>query len=293
MTAGAQVRRRLEARAARGYVAGPQLADALDLARRLRDGGVACTIGYWDGPGAPATLATSALRRTLGALADPAAGLDAVVAVKAPPLAGDHAVLAIAEGDRAPLLVDAPAPGWADDALALALALAARGCDAGIALPGRWARSAADAEVAIEHGLAVRLVKGEWADPDGRGPGHPAGFVALADQLAGRARQVGVASHDPAVVAAVLPRLVDAGTPCELELLLGLPVQPVCALAWELGVPIRAYIPWGTSAWVPYDATAARHSPELARRLLGDAAVGRRRWQRTLALTGEGAGPPD
>jgi proline dehydrogenase len=295
VSAVAAVGRRLESRAASGYVSGPELDDALAIARRLHAAGTPCTIGYWDGPGAPASLAAHALVRTLRALEQPAdrqAGggtrLDAVIALKVPAVSGVDGEVAVgmATGVRHRLLVDAPAPISADDALALALALARRGCDAGIALPGRWTRAVVDAEVAVHSDLAVRLVKGEWPDP--RDPDRPAvgGVLELVDQLAGRARHVGVASHDPEVVGPALRRLVAAGTSCELEVLLGLPTKPVVAVARELGVRVRAYIPWGTSVWVPYDATAARRSPRLARRLLGDVTLGRRRWARTLAVSG-------
>jgi proline dehydrogenase len=287
MSAAAGVRRRLESRAASGYVSGPRLSDALAIACRLDEEGTACTLGYWDGPGAPADQALSALRDTLRRLEQPDAPLDAVIALKVPALSGGAVVAAVRAaaadaGHR--FLVDAPAPTSADAALDLALELATHGWDAGIAVPGRWNRSAVDAELAVQRGLAVRLVKGEWADPRRPDLDAAAGMLALVDRLAGRARHVGVASHDPAVVGPALERLVAAGTPCELELLLGLPTKQVAGLARELGVRVRAYIPWGTSAWVPYDATAARRSSRLARRLLGDVTFGRRRWERTLAV---------
>jgi proline dehydrogenase len=286
VSSAAALRRRLESRAAAGYVAGPDLEDAVGVARRLHANGTACTLGYWDGPGAPASLAGDALRRTVEQLAAPGPALDAVIAVKVPALetadAHDAARLVLRDGRR--LIVDAPAPVSADRALALALSLTAEGCDAAIALPGRWSRATSDAVVAAAGGLAVRVVKGEWVDPDHPELDPAAGFLAVVDRLAGSARHVGVASHDPAVVGPALRRLVDAGTPCELELLLGLPTKPVAALARELGVGIRAYVPWGTSAWVPYDASTARSSARIARRLACDVALGRRRWGRTLAV---------
>jgi proline dehydrogenase len=230
-------------------------------------------------------MAGDALRRTAAALDAAGPVLDAAIAVKVPALqaADAHEAARLVAGDGRRLIVDAPAPISAGRALELALSLAAEGCDAGVALPGRWSRAGADADVAAAGGLAVRVVKGEWLDPDQPDLDPAAGFLAVVDRLAGRARHVGVASHDPAVVGPALRRLVEAGTACELELLLGLPTKPVVGLARELGVGIRAYVPWGTSAWVPYDASTARRSPRIARRLACDVALGRRRWGRTLA----------
>lgn len=283
MSAVGRLRDGLEHRAARGYVTADR-DEALDLARRLGAAGVPCTLGYWDGPGAAGELAVSEAHRVLESLGD----LDAVLAVKAPPLLdgvepADAAALLAPVAPPIRLLVDAPSPAHADGAVALAIALAQRGCDAGIALPGRWRRSEQDAETAIEHGLTVRLVKGEHPDPSGDGPAAGEGFVALARRLAGRARHVGVASHDTPVAREALEALQQAGTSCELELLLGLPIA-VQAVAEDLGVGVRAYVPWGTRAWVPYDTSAVRGDREIARRLLSDALVGQRRWKRTLAL---------
>ncbi len=288
MSLAARARSWLEARAARGYVTAG-LEEAVGLARRLDAQRVACTVGYWDGPGAPGSDAMGAVRRAL----DATGGLDAIVAVKAPPLlaGSDPQMIAASLPLGGRIVVDAPGPPDADGALALALALADRGHDAGIALPGRWRRAAEDAERAVAHGLTVRLVKGEQPDPSGRGPDPGDGLVALAAQLAGRARHVAVASHDVAVASAALERLRDAHTSCELELLLGLPVQ-VAAVAAERGVRMRVYVPWGTRAWTTYDATAARHDPALARRLLADAIAGERRWRRTLRLRGAAAPRP-
>src|SRR5205823_6354965 len=38
--------------------------------------------------------------------------------------------------------------------------------DVGCTIPGRWRRSTTDAEWAIVRGLPIRVVKGQWADPD-------------------------------------------------------------------------------------------------------------------------------
>ena len=64
-------------------------------------------------------------------------------------------------------------------------------------------------------------------------------------------REVAVATHDAALAREAFLRLRRAGTPCELELLCGLPRAEVMAVAKEFDVPVRLYIPFGT-AWLPY-----------------------------------------
>jgi proline dehydrogenase len=66
----------------------------------------------------------------------------------------------------------------------------------GCAIPGRWRRSLEDAEHAIELGVRVRVVKGQWPDPQQPDIDLRDGFLAVIDALAGRAASVGIATHD-------------------------------------------------------------------------------------------------
>jgi proline dehydrogenase len=135
-------------------------------------------------------------------------------------------------------------------------------------LPGRWHRSVADTELAIEQGLDVRVVKGQWVDPSE--PVDPfEGFLKVIERLAGRARHVSVATHDPKLVRAALSALLARGTPCELELLYGLPVGAVLPIARELGVPVRVYLPYG-HAWLPYVVGRLKKEPRVALWLMRD-----------------------
>jgi proline dehydrogenase len=114
----------------------------------------------------------------------------------------------------------------------------------------------------------VRVVKGQWPDPS-----HPVdpseGFLRIIERLAGRARHVSVATHDPKVAKAGLSALLARGTACELELLYGLPVRAVLPIAKEAGVPVRVYLPYG-HAWLPYVVYRLREEPRVAAWLLRD-----------------------
>lgn len=77
----------------------------------------------------------------------------------------------------------------------------------GVALPARWGRSLEDADAAVAGGLAVRVVKGEWPDPD-RDLDPRRAYLELIDRLAGRARHVGVATHDRELAREAFARLV-------------------------------------------------------------------------------------
>ena len=135
----------------------------------------------------------------------------------------------------------------------------------------------------VELGIRPRVVKGQWADPAEPGIDPRAGFLAVIDRLAGRARAVGVATHDPPLAEEALRRLARAGTPYELELLQGLPMNGVLRVARKLGAPVRIYVPFGL-AWVPYALEQIHKRPYLVSWVIRDAIWGRFIDQPPLAL---------
>ena len=298
--------------AARLFVRGSRLSDAVAASGRLAARGRASTIGYFnadgDAPRAVADACLAALEAIGGAggaggargAARPAPTARPYLSIKVPALGFDEGLV----GE----IVDRAARGGvgvhfdsheADqaDATFLAISAAARrlpaattpeGVDAGpdagareggpwrlgCTLPGRWPRSVDDADRTAALGLRVRVVKGQWADPAAPDVDPRRGFLEVIDRLAGRARQVAVASHDAPLAREALQRLRRAGTPAELELLLGLPMQGALRVAREMQAPVRVYLPFGVS-WLPYALLHVQKNPRVAWWALRDATVGR------------------
>ncbi|MGD9527453.1 hypothetical protein [Pseudonocardia sp.] len=248
---------------ARNHVAGETADAAARVAERLAARGIATTIGYWDRPDdTPAEVAAQYLA-CLDALP---AGRPGHVSIKLTALRlsadeSDRVLARAAElGRRVHLdAMDHPAAG---PTLAVLAGMRERhpAADLGHTLPGRWRRSVADADTAVELGVAARVVKGQWADPEDPDADRRAGFLRVVDALAGRAREVAVASHDVPLAAEACRRLRTAGTPCVLELLHGLPMRASLRQARELGLPVRVYVPYGT-AYLPYALGALRREP--------------------------------
>ncbi len=258
---------------ARKYIAGDSLDDALRVQRQLTDQGLAATIGFWNTDRDPRREVADQYLQGLDTLATgPAADY---LSTKLPAL--DFAPELFAEiVERARTVkrrihLDSLAPEHADRTRAMVdEALAATpGVDIGYTLPGRWLRSVEDAQWVSERGLFVRVVKGEWVDPADPHRDPRTGFLEVIDALAGRARRVGVASHDPALVAEAIQRLQQANTPCDVELLYGLPTRETIRRARELEVPVRVYIPYG-EAYLPYALSQARRKPRILWWLLKD-----------------------
>jgi proline dehydrogenase len=260
-------------RAARGYVAGPDLQDGVRLARSFVARGVpASTLCFWDAqddtPRHVADMYVATVRSVAGAR------LDSYVSIKAPSLQFDEAlVMEIVEAAREAggilMHFDSLGPETVEQTFRLMERARARGAALGCTIPGRWSRSLRDAGRAAAMGVRVRVVKGQWPDPVGEVDPH-SGFLNVVGALAGQALPVAVATHHPVLAAAALRKLQSAGTPCELELLFGLPSRAVLNVSRDLAVPVRYYLPYG-HAWLPYALRQARRDPRILWWLLRDA----------------------
>lgn len=250
--------------AAQTYVAGPQVGDALRVCRRAARRGFKGALGFWNDDGdAPRAVADVHLAAIEGLAREPAGGW---VSVKLPALGYSRDLLEEVMARSLALGVglhfDSLGPETTDRTWAMIARACTPSAPPGCTLPGRWRRSLRDAERAIELGLPVRVVKGQWTSRDGDDLPPRDGFLSVVDRLAGRARHVLVATHDRALATEALRRLRAAGTSCELELLFGLPLGAGTRAAAKAGVPVRIYIPYG-HAWLPYCLSQARQDPRV------------------------------
>jgi len=266
---------RLRRRRAAPYGAGPDLDDALDACRRLAAYGMCSTVGYSALPGetprAVADVHLAAFDRLSGD------ELDCVVAVKLSALHFDPGLFdelaAAAAASRRVLHIDALAPDTVDATWLLLERAAPRG-HLGATLPGRWARSVDDASRLAGLGLPVRVVKGQWPETtDGGGVDPADGFARVVERLCGSAESVAIATHDADLLDGSLRRLMDNGTACSAELLFGLPFRRPVLTARRLGVPVRAYVPFGHRGATYGIRDVPRH-PAAARWLLEDLLLG-------------------
>src|SRR4051794_23640872 len=265
----------LRRRRAAAYGAGPGLDDALDACRRLAAYGMRSTVGYsspaGERPRAVADVHLAAFDRLAGE------NLDCMVSVKLSALAFDPALFdelaagAVASGRI--LHVDALAADTADATWPL-LEKAAPGGHLGATLPGRWARSVDD---------AARMAGPRRPHPGGEGavgrrrprrrPGtrrrlRPGGRTA---PRRSRERRGPHARHRPARRLAAPPdRQRDAMLG---EVALRLPFGRPLLTARRLGLPGRAYVPFGDRG-ATYGIRDVTRGPAAARWLLEDLLLG-------------------
>ncbi len=250
--------------AARAYIAGLSLEDALKVCRSLDSRGFGTIVCYWDSETDPPGLVSERYGEALGALHEES--LDCYLSVKAPSLDFSPQffrglAMRASEWDI-DLHFDSLGAETVDPTFDLIRELLRYEVRMGCTLPGRWRRSLADVDQAVELGLRVRVVKGQWEEPGAPRISARTGFLHVVDRLAGRASHVSVATHDPPLARESLLRLKAAETPCDLELLFGLPVRQLIPMAKELDVPVRCYVPYGT-AYLPYSTVQARKLPRV------------------------------
>jgi proline dehydrogenase len=262
-------------RAAQHYIAGPKPDDARSMAKRLATGGFSSTLGFWDGTNDTPQGIQARYLDDVAWIAG--SGLDSYASLKLPALKGCDPLiepvveLAIEHGVR--LHFDSHSTADADPMWHQALAAARRGAKVSCTIPGRWRRSFDDCRQAVEAGIRVRVVKGQWADDRQPEADLREGFLAVVEALAGSGVQVALATHDAELAEAAIGRLRSSGTDCQWELLYGLAYRKPLTTASNLDVSVRFYIPYG-EAYLPYCLSKVRQNPGLMGQLMLDAFSG-------------------
>jgi proline dehydrogenase len=234
------------------------------------------TIGYWNGDNDTPQLVARTYLTSMDAIVRE--GLDCYLSIKAPALQFDQGlvteIVARSRDSGIGIHFDSLGPQAADRTFELIARSAQDYSQIGCTLPGRWRRSVSDVERVVALGLNVRVVKGQWIDPECPGMDQRQGYLAVVKRLAGQVRHVAVATHDPLLAREALNILRDSGTPCVLELLLGLPLKAAMQVAHEAGVAVRLYIPYGHS-WLPYALSQIRKNPRIIWWMARDTIFGR------------------
>lgn len=261
-------------RLAVSHVAGPELEDAVPVLRMARRRGWKVTVSPWKRPGQKPSDLLEEYKKALTTLSG-----EVTLSVKPADLGYDAARLAelaeIGAAHRMGIHLDAQDPEGADRSFTLLERLRQSFDHIGCTLPARWRRSIDDARRAIELGVAVRVVKGQWPGRSGDDNDCRKRFMALVSILADKSSCVGVATHDVPLATRSLIILKGSKTACELEQMLALPHGAV-RFAETLEIPVRLYIPYG-HPYLPYRISDCLRRPAIAAWLMSDL-LGRKKW---------------
>lgn len=263
----------------RDRVIGDDVRTARTVGTFLHARGYEVTLGYWNRDDDTPAATVARYEEALDALGG--IGGSSYLSIKAPAFGYDAdlltGLLGHARERGVPLHFEAQGPQTADRTFSLITDVIRVPLDAvGCTLPGRWRRSPDDADRMAALGLSIRVVKGEWPDPDAPTLDPVKGFLDVVSRLAGRARSVRIATHDPDLAKRSIRMLREAGTPCDLEFLYGFPVRRLLPPPGDMAVPIRVYVPFG-QGWIPYCVGYVRDRPAFLWWLARDSLAGRYR----------------
>ncbi|MEJ1936389.1 hypothetical protein WDZ92_39855, partial [Nostoc sp. NIES-2111] len=153
-------------RAARDYVGGESIEDAIAVARRLEAQHLTTSLGFWDTPDYRPSDVRDIYIASIRTLSE--SGLDSYLSIKPPALrysaalAEELAAESVKHDVR--LHCDSHGPETADPSFRFleALRAAEPALRLSITIPGRWPRSVDDADWGAAHGIGIRVVKGGW-----------------------------------------------------------------------------------------------------------------------------------
>ena len=253
-------------KAARPYVGGDTVSEALCVVDRLAREGFGTTLGYWDRGQDSARQVAELYIDAMDCLS--LHERDCYVSLKPPPLRFSHDLARELASTAAYLGLRLHCDSHGAEVAGLGnemLEVMAERLDTarlGTTLPGRWSRSLEDADWAVACGFNVRVVKGQWPDPAEPHRDVRTGYLAVIGRLAGRARHVSVATHDFALARESIGLLRSAGTPCDIEVLLGMPSREIVGWARDNAVKVRIYVPYG-AGFVPNAVGILKRNPHL------------------------------
>jgi proline dehydrogenase len=247
-------------RAARRYVAGTSLDDALAAVKRLRTDGLAASLDlFGEGVTDPDTLEEVVKGYLEAAAAIGTSAADVYLEVVPSHLGIDVSVdlfrghveriiEALPTGSR--LEVSAEESWRTDRALEAVLALARDGAPVMPTLQANLRRSLRDGDRLIEAGVPVRLVKGAYVEPLDQahtwGESTDVAYVALAHHLRAAGTELALGTHDPVIRESLLLSLRGIS----VEMLLGVRTEDAHDLV-RRGHHVRIYVPYGP-AWFRY-----------------------------------------
>lgn len=248
--------------AARKYLAGSRIDDALKVCVDLEEKDIFTTVSYWDRREDSIHDILRENHQILNRIE--VNGLDSYLSFNLSSLrVGERLQTRILEGlvqagqDRNMLIhLDAFGYGSAQRSWDVLERIVKKGNPMGGTLPARWNRSMQDALRLGHQNVRLRLVKGRHFDPlekNGKVFSQKQlhqRFLKLVDCLKGRKATVAVATHDYALAYESLTRLQESSTPCELELLYRVSSSRLIKWAQNREIPVRLYVPYGNPSFL-------------------------------------------
>lgn len=271
------IKQKIIRRIAASHLAGPSLSDAIRVHKLAAERGWSSAFGLWTSPEDTPVTVAGQCRDALQSILD--GSMNCYLSIKLTTFNYDFGLVkelvGKAESGGIRVHFDSMDPDSAAPTMKFLERILATHRNVGYTIAARWQRRLRDAQQVIDFGIPVRVVKGQWADPETPRIDVRQNYLSVIDTLAGRAAHVGVATHQRSLAKEALQRLHDAGTSCEMEQMSGLP-QNCASLAKALGVPMRIYIGYGFPS-LPYSIREVQARPAIFGWVIRDFILGGRK----------------
>jgi proline dehydrogenase len=274
------VPRVLVQRFSRPYIAGPDIKDAIRVARELNQEGACATVdvlGEYVTTEEEAWAASRIYRDVLGGIAE--GGLDANISIKLTQLGlkiGRDlcrkvvASLLDAARERGNFVrIDMEDSSCTTDTIELYLSLREEYDNVGLVVQACLRRSLADVAHLAPLGANFRLCKGIYIEPRRISWRDPeiirSNFTLLLEEMLRQGCYVGIATHDERLVweaQRLLHRLEVPNERFEFQMLLGVDTE-LRRILLDAGYKLRVYIPFGRH-WYAYSVRRLKENPKIA-----------------------------
>lgn len=264
------LRKQIVNKIASRHIAGPELDDALAVCKWADRQGIGTNLSRWAWPEDSVETMSEHYAAILKSIHDN--GLNSFLGVKIGGIGNDFErfseLVRVAQANDVRLHVDSFGPEAADLNFTFLEKAAGIYGNLGCTLPSRWRRSLSDVDRAVELGLKVRVVKGQWPDSDNSKLDFRENYLAIVRRLAGRARQVGVATHDYRLAKEALQYLSTSGSEFEMQQYFSMPLNGK-SLSTTFGCPYRISLAYGYP-YLPYNVRFILSRPGMISWIVSD-----------------------
>jgi len=255
---------------AKKHIAGPNLNDALSICKLAESSGWSTTISVWTGEHVSADENANKYQEIISAIID--SNLNSYLSIK--PSAINFSLKLFdciaknAASKNIRIHFDSLSPDLADSYLKfLKEAKTIYSC-LGYTLPSRWKRSLLDAELISKLNIPVRIVKGQWRDPEYSRIDSRKNYLNIINILAERVPLIGIATHEKILAERAIEILTKTKTQYEIEQFFSLPSIEM-KLAQKYNFKKRLYVVYG-EAYLPYNLRSINKRPAMLGWVLKD-----------------------
>lgn len=258
---------------AKRHIAGSDLEKAEEICRRCSANGWATTISAWTLPSESKQSVAEKYIEIIKTISHK--GYDSYLSIKPSALEFDlrlfEYIIKQIPDESVRIHFDSLSPDLAEESLQYFKQARTIYANLGYTIPARWLRSLNDAKEIAKMNVPVRIVKGQWRDPDHFKLAGKINYLRIVSMLVGRVPLIAIATHDKHLAKEAVELLEGTKTTFELEQFFSLPLigEAVQSHCKTRKFKIRLYVAYG-EPYLPYNLRDANLRPAMISWLVRD-----------------------